>query len=462
MKKSLIYGMVLATALMSSCKGDYDDWAAPQGYDAEEAQNVSLTASNGATIDMNNVTGETINLFSTTFEAPEGFTVTGYELEVGATEEDVDVLPSDANGSIAAAELVSLVESNYGKAPVERTLKAASTIYLSKDGETFYAHSNFVDVKVTLVTPDISQNYYLVGDFCGWDEASMLKFSHSDVNIYDDPVFTIKFTTTAANQYWKIIPQKNIDNGTFWANPGVVGVAVDGDASMSGFLVTENAQAGKIEEVGEYTLTIDMMAGTYSLYKTPTEIYYVGDIGGWGTFFPLSESANGATGFYYIAKADNVSTWGFKFTSTPDWNNPQYGAGSAPGTIALDGGNIDLPEGYDTGFYKIDVDIKGLTFNVTPITSISLIGSAVAGDTSWGTDYDLTFNPETLAWEGTYDLVAGEFKFRANHDWAYSWGGAAADQLTSNNGANLKIEADGRYKITFKPNCDGKGVYTIE
>ena len=99
--------MVLATALMSSCNGDYDDWAAPQGYDAEEAKNVSLTASDGATIDMNNVTGETVNLFSTTFEAPEGFTVTGYELEVGATEEDVDVLPSDANGSIAAAELVS-------------------------------------------------------------------------------------------------------------------------------------------------------------------------------------------------------------------------------------------------------------------------------------------------------------------------------------------------------------------
>ena len=149
MKKSLIYGMLLATALMSSCKGDYDDWAAPQGYDAEEAQNVSLTASDGATIDMNNVTGETINLFSTTFEAPEGFTVTGYELEVGATEEEVDVLPSDANGSIATADLVSLVESIYGKAPVERTLKAASTIYLSKDGESFYAHSNFVDVKVT-------------------------------------------------------------------------------------------------------------------------------------------------------------------------------------------------------------------------------------------------------------------------------------------------------------------------
>lgn len=343
MKKSLIYGMVLATALMSSCKGDYDDWAAPQGYDAEEAQNVSLTASDGATIDMNNVTGETINLFSTTFEAPEGFTVTGYELEVGATEEEVDVLPSDANGSIATADLVSLVESIYGKAPVERTLKAASTIYLSKDGESFYAHSNFVDVKVTLITPDISQNYYLVGDFCGWDEASMLKFSHSDVNIYDDPVFTIKFTTTEANQYWKIIPQKNIDNGEFWANPGVVGVAVDGDASMSGFLVTENAQAGKIEEPGKYIMTIDMMAGTYSITKQPLELYMTGSNYGWGaTWLPMTPCYGSDEDFWTIIYLHEGEQ--FKFAPQAGWGDDFGGQATvndvAGANITVDGTNL--------------------------------------------------------------------------------------------------------------------------
>lgn len=197
--------------------------------------------------------------------------------------------------------------------------------------------------------------------------------------------------------------------------------------------------------------------------KASKELYYVGDIGGWGTFFPMSEvDTDKFAGYYYIAKADFASTWGFKFTITPDWDNHQYGTGGSYGTLALDGGNADLPEGGSTGFYRIDVNLADLTYSVTPITSISLIGSAVAGDTSWGTDYDLTFNPETLAWEGTYDLVAGEFKFRANHQWDYSWGGTAADELTSNNGANLKIDADGTYKITFKPNCDGKGVYTIE
>lgn len=468
MKKSLLYGMLLTTALMSSCKGDYDDWAVPQGYDAEEASYVTVTATAAPAIDMNNVIGENVNLFTVTVGAPEGMEVTGYEVEIGESEDNKTTLTTTQDGQIAASELVAVTESYFGKAPVERTLKSTVVVYLKKDGQAFYSRSNVIDNLVTLITPDISENYYLVGDMFtvgdeinGWSTDGMKKFNHSDINIYDDPVFTVQFEVTAANQYWKIIPQSNIDNDDFWANPGVVGVSVDGDASLSGFLVSENANAGKIEEPGVYTMTINMMDGTYNLVKAPNELYYVGDIGGWNTFFPMVETESGISGFYYIAKADNVSNWGFKFTSTPDWDNPQYGAGADAGTIALDGGNIDLPEGFDTGFYKIDVDTKALTFSVTPITIISLIGSAVNGDTNWGTDYDMTFNTETLAWEGTFELTAGEFKFRANHDWTYSWGGPA-DALTSNNGANLVIETAGTYKITFKPNCDGKGLYTIE
>lgn len=348
MKKSLIYGMVLATALMSSCKGDYDDWAAPQGYDAEEAKNVTLTATAGAAIDMNNVSGETINLFSTSYEAPEGFSVVGYEVEIGATEDDVDVFPSDANGSIAATDLVSLTESYFGKAPVERTLKAASVIYLSKDGEAFYAHSNFVDVKVTLVTPDISQNYYLVGDFCGWNEEGMMKFDHSDINIYDDPVFTIKFETTAANQYWQIIPQKNIDKGNMWEKPGVVGVAVDGDTSMSGFLVTDNPQSGKIEEPGKYILTIDMMAGTYTLSKQPLELYLTGSNYGWGDtskggiWLPMTPCYGSDEDFWTIIYLHEGEQ--FKFAPQAGWGDDFGGQASvndvAGANITVDGTNL--------------------------------------------------------------------------------------------------------------------------
>ena len=38
-------------------------------------------------------------------------------------------------------------------------------------------------------------------------------FNHSDKDVYDDPIFTVSFETTKADQYWKIIPKKNVDAG---------------------------------------------------------------------------------------------------------------------------------------------------------------------------------------------------------------------------------------------------------
>ena len=63
----------------------------------------------------------------------------------------------------------------------------------------------------------------------------------------------------------------------------------------------------------------------------------------------------------------------------------------------------------------------------------------------------MTYNQATGAWEVTATLNAGEMKFRMNHDWAISWGGANGDgtnygDLTQNNGANLQVAA-GTYLI---------------
>lgn len=87
MKKSFIYSIVLTAALFSGCKGDYDDWAAPQGFDAEEAKNISVNITPAGAIDMENVTMETIQLFSSSVDAPEGMEVTAYEAVLGKFDE---------------------------------------------------------------------------------------------------------------------------------------------------------------------------------------------------------------------------------------------------------------------------------------------------------------------------------------------------------------------------------------
>ena len=109
------------------------------------------------------------------------------------------------------------------------------------------------------------------------------------------------------------------------------------------------------------------------------------------------------------------------------------------------GPNMSVPA---AGFYQIDVNLADMTYAATLVESISIIGTV---NGNWDTDTDLTYNKETGAWEVTATLNAGEMKFRMNHDWAISWGGANGDgtnysDLTQNGGANLQVAA-GTYLI---------------
>lgn len=409
MKKSLLYGIILTTALMSSCKGDYDDWAAPQGYEPDEAKNVTVTAVAVPAIDMNNVSEESVQMFTATVDAPEGMEVVAYKMEIAKDGETKQTFDCDANGSIATADLVTLTESFYGKAPVQRTLKTTVIAYLKQGGQALYARSNEVDNFVTLITPDISENYYLVGDMFGdngWSEEGMQKFNHSDVNIYDDPVFTISFETTAENQYWKIIPQKNIDNNDFWADPGVVGTAIDGDTSMSGFLVTTGAKAGKIEEPGKYNMTINMLDGTYTIEKAPTALYLTGSNYNWGgaasDWIPLTPIYGSDVDYWtiiYLHADEQVkfapqAGWGGDFGGNVDVINDVAGAGAVN-----DNTNLKIA---NAGWYMLHI-VNGATRKVEILEpNVYLMGDA-AGEWNIADIHKFTI-PATA--DGTFESPA--------------------------------------------------------
>ena len=315
--------MVLATALFSSCKGDYDDWADPQGYPQDEAKNVALTVTPASAIDMATVDADSISLFTASIESQDPMSVVSYKVELGKADESGNIVSkqeinASTTGKVAKADLVSVVESLYGKAPEQRTLQTVVVASLKQNGQAFYAKSNEVQTLVTLVKPNISSAYYLVGDMLGWDASSMVKFTHSDDNVYDDPVFKVSFETTADNQYWKIIPQENVD-GEFWANPGVVGPSVDGDDSMSGSLVNEGCGAGKIAKAGKYIMTINMMDYTYSIETAPTELYLTGSEYSWSDWrqlIPIHGTDDQFWTVVYLAEGEQ-----FKFAPQAGWGN---------------------------------------------------------------------------------------------------------------------------------------------
>ena len=97
------------------------------------------------------------------------------------------------------------------------------------------------------------------------------------------------------------------------------------------------------------------------------------------------------------------------------------------------------------------------------MNTISIIGDF----NSWGGDVDLTYNQESGAWEANNVVIGqtGGLKFRMNHAWDISWGGADGNgnnfqNLTQNNGANLNVEA-GTYDFKLYISCEGQNKVVI-
>lgn len=445
-----------------ACSDDYVDWTGKPQSNEQQAQQGSVIGTIEAaakSIDFNSgdATFAVVNFLSAQ-NITEGSTVKFTKLLINDKYE-VPFTTSGSQLTVKADDLADVLLNCYGTkkyATYNAAFKVAADI-INAEGVavSMNIESNEVTIPVTTTKlPSIAYEkaYYYIGGYNGWKLASPTEMTDNG-----DGTYSCIIELAAGSEWFAFAPKSAVDaqdwNGLFRAQ-------VNGDTNTSGFF-GESASGysfcANIENAGKYKFTISPEDWTYSYAPYAESMYYAGDANGWG-FSPLIKSGNNFVGYYYVKYADNSNTWGFKFTTDASWNNPQYGAGESGNSIALGGGNIQLAE--KDAFYQIVVDPQALTCTLNEIGKMSLIGSAVNGDSSWGTDYDLAFNTETMAWEGTYEMTDGEYKIRANHDWSLSWGGAL-DAMTSQNGSNLSITA-GKYKFSFKPNCDGLGVLTVE
>ena len=170
----------------------------------------------------------------------------------------------------------------------------------------------------------------------------------------------------------------------------------------------------------------------------PLYIYEIGNESGWSTAHELCSPAQDGIyqGFYWL-------DGGFKFKPNKDNWEGDWGQDPAGtyGTLVVDGeedcndpGKSFPDEAQPAGFYQVNVDLTTMTWNIVPITSISIIG----GFNDWAGDVEMTYNVDEGCWECTTDEVEGEYKFRANHDWGINWGGSEDDLVQD--GANLSID----------------------
>lgn len=429
---------------MVSCTEDYTDWANPQTNPEEEAVsfgNGSVTPE--GVINLADVTGDKVKVASIVAPTSTKDTYTpSFKINFDGQSFDID-----ADGNMAKADLVNYITNKYGKRPTERDIDATLDAWLS-NGSTAakMATSETFQVKAIPEAPVIEEGYYLVGDMFttddvnGWTKGVAKAFNHSDKDVYEDPVFTVSFETTKADQYWQIIPKKNIDADDLWA-PGVVGPKVDDDDSMTGALTNGDAKKGKIAKAGKYKLTINMMDYSYTIEEVNYDpfIYFIGSTDGWKSSdqkLALVDDAKGVyTGYVYLADP-NAAGFEFKFQRAPGNWDTAIGAGTfvsfAGAAIGVDNGNIGVNAG--EGVYYMDVNLSEGTITATKVETMGIIG----GFNNWAGDAPMTWNAEEYCFEATnVGVTADGWKFRVNGDWPINLGGSL-NNLTAG-GDNITV-----------------------
>jgi starch-binding outer membrane protein SusE/F len=206
------------------------------------------------------------------------------------------------------------------------------------------------------------------------------------------------------------------------------------------------------------TLYSPVVSATYTPYFIPIvypKLYIPGNYevaSGYGTsdwsqsnapYLASLKSNSFYEGYAYFAGTGNL----FKFSSQLDWNGTNYGDAGVAGKLSTAGSadNLKLPVG---GYYYITTNVTDLNYTAT-LTKWSIIGSVTSPGYNWSNDLDMTYNPTTKVWTATANLKAGEFKFRNNHDWAFTYGLGVASGKLDTPGANIPLAADGNYTITL-------------
>ena len=371
-------------------------------------------------------------------------------------------------------------EAKEGKLERRSKLGADNTFKVAAGAKKIRVTIDMMEGTFKVEAVSISANYYLIGGPLDWAASAASKeqkFSHSDKDVFDDPIFTYVLEGNGGSgDIWFAFGDDEaceaIGNGDWSQLFGHVGdMALSGSFDRRTVLGSDNSfnVDGRAKF---YRITIDALNKTYEI--TPLNfqeyIYEAGVNNSWGDYQQPLYCADGNgtyTGYFYAQDADWTGGKGaFKFRGAADnWDNGNYGLGSfdeasLTGSLIDDGnsGNI-MPA---PGFYRADVNLADMTFKLTAINSVYVVGSAVGND--WDTGVAMTFNHDKHCWECDATFTeAGVIKFKGNGTWDSedgNWGGTM-DNIINGSNDNIPVTLSGDVHIEFYPLCDTKSYCTI-
>lgn len=483
MKKFSIYLLGALAMAFTACE-DAPETPPMQANPQEpvlEGTNVKVEASGvladaGQTIALENYKGEeAIQVFTVTdlTDIPAGAKMSYvFELAKNETFDPTEQIPvtvsEDGNCSVNPQSWSDAHVLLFGKSPKAKDAYYRVAAYATVDGVEYrIGGTDYYVAQGTVKETCMDQGfviydtYYFISNLCEWslspEAIAPYQFNHSATDVYEDPVFTITFETTG-DIWWKIASQEAIDmanNDNDWSK--FIGTKTDSDEALEGTLTDVDAQSGKIVGEGTWRLTVNMETMEYTIEKllAPEYLSTPGGSNSWNKAASnwlglVKKTENDVEVAYNMGAAVLDGIFKLYAGDTDTWDNAKtYGAkkdGDAivPGALEKPGSDIPVET---AGLYWVKVNTAELTYVLTPITTVGIVG----GTYGWDAGLAMTPSDDFRIWTAdvTFDAnTEWKFKFNGDPTWEMNYGADTDNQLKVD-GGNITTKEAGEYTITI-------------
>ena len=276
--------------------------------------------------------------------------------------------------------------------------------------------------EISFTTLSISK-FWLVGDYNGWniegEEAYIISTPTSNGLAEGYAYLTAGGLKLSTDHTW--------DDATTYGDDGSGGLTNPGD-NIS------------VPEDGYYLLRASLADKSYTIAKTDWGVIGAATPGGWDNSTPLTYNTNSGVWQGGVT----LATGEYKFRANNAWDY-NYGIND-DGDQLLDEGGSNIVNDFAAD-YAVTLDFSTPNEYTYSIHRWGVIGSATPD--GWDADTNMTWDETNQVFTVTMDMVAGEYKFRADDAWDLDFGGAL-DALTPG-GSNIVLSQAGNYTITLDP-----------
>lgn len=446
--------------LFSSCEDDKEI----VNFDIDNAKAAQMISpSNGTTFQLNIADGaKDFETFTWSHAEFDAYVSRTYRLEMDKANNDfsnatVLTETAEAEFTMNVADLNAMVYDLNAGAPTDLELRVVTTGNNASTDTSLISDvvsitiTPFAYTKPNLRSPADASAFVLDSNEVNFDEIQWAAVNYGNETLI--PTYVLEFDKADSGFVTPVTIAK-VTTNTYQPST----------ASFNAALLSRGLNADEAADINvRVTAYINDMSGvvysdlvTYTVTpyqaeigpQEPNKLYVPGDYQGWDPAGAPNiwdvEFDDTYFGHIYFPEG---GTYEFKFSTTPNWDDgTNLGAGANEGELDLDSGagNLSVP---DWGMYRFTVDLSAEPYTWTyEAVAWGLIGTSVP-PYDWSEDVDMTWDADAQAMSITTDLVAGEYKFRANDDWTINYGDNDADGSLEQDGANIVLPEDGNWTI---------------